>query len=561
VAQMKKKASIRRDKTKKVVRSYFDASPRKDAAKVGAKAKIAMKGTAATTPERADAFLAENRAAFQLQNVELRRDVVKEGTASASVRYEQRHHGLPVYGAQLVVGLPKSGGEPTSAVNKVDYELPPDLTPDKVTLTGEQADEVVRRALRTQFSEVVTGPPRLFTYRAEKPVPIVHSNLSPEGVARIRAVTALGKREAGRVYLAYRIEADTRDAEGQPRGQWEVMVDAVGGDLLSVKDRRRYAAPKAYVFWPDPITSSRNPGLSWATPATTLDQERKAVTLRNVNPPVNGTYALSGTWVTSVDNEPPAFRPVTSKTDFKFAAKDRAFLSVMAYHWLDMLIVYLRSFGIPTLNAAMTKPIRVDAQGLSGEDQSHFVPTAAQSYHIAFGEGGIPDASDPHVVVHEYGHAVHHFLGTDQGGYEEGFNDFMAAAWLDRFNPHKFQRAAVFPWDNCAALNYAPKRRLDLKEKFSDSGFGGYDEYLQGDVLATALWDLFLSLGGSGKVSSRKKAADTVIRIYLEMLISAADLSPSDDLANGLLVADQALNSGANKPAIKNAFKARGLTL
>jgi hypothetical protein len=35
------------------------------------------------------------------------------------------------------------------------------------------------------------------------------------------------------------------------------MVNAVDGELLS-KDRRRYAAPKAYVFWPDPITSSRN---------------------------------------------------------------------------------------------------------------------------------------------------------------------------------------------------------------------------------------------------------------------------------------------------------------
>ncbi len=560
MAPLKKNANVRRDKANKAVRSYFDASARPAAAKAGTRAKAAAEATA-TAPERADAFLDENRAAFKLQGVELRRDMVKEGAVSASVRYEQRHHGLPVYGAQLVVGLPKTGGQVTSAVNKVDYDVPADLTPDKVQLTAEQADEVVRRALRTQFSEVVTGSPRLVIYRGEAPAPAPRANLSAGEQARIRAATALGKGEPGRAYLAFRIEADTRDAQGLPTGQWEVLVDAVGGGVLAVKDRRRYAAPKGYVFWPDPITSSKRATLSWSTPVSTLDQQRKLVTLRNLSPAVSGAYALSGTWVTSVDNEPPAFPPVRSKTHFKFAAKDKAFLSVMAYYWLDRLIVYLRAFGIPTLNAAMTKPIRVDAQGLNGQDQSHFVVTAAGSYHIAFGEGGVPDASDPHVVVHEYGHAVHHFLGTSQGGYEEGFNDFLATAWLDQFNAHRFQRAAVFPWDNCAAVNWGPKRRLDLKEKFSDTGFDSYDMYLQGDVLATALWGLFLDRGGSGTAAARKKAANTVIRIYLEMLITAADDSAPADLANGLLVADQALNNGVNKAAIKKAFKARGLTL
>jgi hypothetical protein len=558
---MKKSASIRREKGGKAIRSFFDASPRKAAAKGGAKAKAMAAEAEVTTPERADAFLAENRDAFQLANVDLRRDLVKEGAASASVRYEQRHNGLPVYGAQLVVGLPKTGGEPTSAMNKVDYNLPADLTPAGVRVSPAQADTVVRDKLRGLFSEVVTGPPRLFAYRAEKPAPPPRANLSPDERTTLKKAGDLGSGEPGRPYLAYRIEADTRDAKGQSRGQWEVMVDAVGGGLLAVKDRRRYAGPDAYVFFPDPITSSQDATLSWATSVNTLNAQRKLVQLDNLNPPVNGKLALSGTWVTSIDNEPPVFPPVKSATDFKFEAKQKQFLSVMAYYWLDKLIVYLRTFDIPTLNAAMTRPIRVDAQGLQGQDQSHFVVTAAGTYHVAFGEGGVPDASDPHVVVHEYGHAVHHFLGTSQGGYEEGFNDFLAAAWLDRFNDKQFQRTAVFPWDNCAALNWGPKRRLDLGEKFSDAGFDGYDMYLQGDVLATALWALFLALGGSGNAVAREGAADTVVRLYLEMLITAADDSPAQDLANGLLVADQALNGGANKAAIKKAFKARGITL
>jgi hypothetical protein len=568
VVPLKKKARIRRDKANQAVRSYFDPSARKaPTKKKGAKAKgamatdVATDDVGATTPERADVFLEENRAAFQLQNIELRRDVVKEGAASASVRYEQRHHGLPVYGAQVVIGVPKAGGAPTSAVNKVDYDLPGALTPDRVKVTGEKADEIVRSALRAHFPEVVTGSPRLFAYRVDDQPLTVHPNVSAGEKARIQAVTALGQGKPGHAYLAYRIQADTRDAEGLPSGQWEIMVDAVDGGILTVKDLRRYSASDAFVFWPDPITSSGDAALSWATPASTLDQQRKTVSLANLDPPVNGTYALSGTWVTSVNIEPPAFPPVKTKTDFKFGSKDKAFLSVMAYYWMDRLIVYLRGFGIPTLNAGMNKPIRVDAQGYNGEDQSHFVTTAGGSYYISFGEGGVPDASDPHVIVHEYGHAIHYFLGTTQGGYEEGFNDFMAAVWLDRLNTRQFQRAAVFPWDNNAALNWGPKRRLDLKEKFSDAGFNQYGMYLKGDVLATALWDLFLAVGGSRTAAARQKAADTVVRLYLEMLITAADNSPAADLANGLLVADQALSNGVNKPAIKKAFKDRGLTL
>jgi hypothetical protein len=232
----------------------------------------------------------------------------------------------------------------------------------------------------------------------------------------------------------------------------------------------------------------------------------------------------------------------------------------MAYYWIDRFVVYLRGLGIATLNAAMTKPMPVDAQGVQGDDQSYFVVTGTGSYYLAFGEGGVPDASDPHVVVHEYGHAVHHFLGSRQGGYEEGFNDFMAAAWLDRFNTRRFQRFSVFPWDNCAAVNWDDKRRLDLEERFDDARFRTYGMYLKGDILATALWDLFLALGGkSTAAAKRRKAADTVIRTYLEMLITAADRSVAQDLANGLLVADQALNQGANKAAIKKAFRTRGL--
>src|ERR1700751_3920519 len=76
--------------------------------------------SAKTSSEKARDFLAANKDLFQLENVTVKPADRREGGATESLRYLQEHDSIPVYGAELVVGMEK-GGKVASAVNKLDY--------------------------------------------------------------------------------------------------------------------------------------------------------------------------------------------------------------------------------------------------------------------------------------------------------------------------------------------------------------------------------------------------------------------------------------------------------
>ena len=274
---------------------------------------------------------------------------------------------------------------------------------------------------------------------------------------------------------------------------------------------------------------------------------------------------MNGRWVETRDIESPDFDIPTTTTEFTFSAGDRRLLSVMVYFWLDRLIDYLHSFGIVTFNDAVdAQRIGVDAQGVGGDDNSHFTTDLQGRPYIAFGEGGVPDAADAHVIVHEYGHALHFFMDSNQNrnGSEEGFGDFLAGVWLDRFNARRFQRESVFPWDNNLGDRYSDDRFFDTRRKFSDSTFTRLSIHVKGSVLAATLWDLFVSLGGNSSVEAERiAAADRVVHLLLEALVSLADEASYLDIGRGLVLADATLNGGANAAAIQGAFASRGLVL
>src|SRR5689334_12878539 len=67
------------------------------------------------------AFLEANEDLFKLGNISLEESEVSEGQATKSVRYQQYYRKVPVYGAELVIGLRAIDGHIISADNKIDY--------------------------------------------------------------------------------------------------------------------------------------------------------------------------------------------------------------------------------------------------------------------------------------------------------------------------------------------------------------------------------------------------------------------------------------------------------
>ena len=66
-------------------------------------------------------------------------------------------------------------------------------------------------------------------------------------------------------------------------------------------------------------------------------------------------------------------------------------------------------------------------------------------------------------------------------------------------------------------------RRVDLTDKYSDSGYSGYAAYHKGDVWASTVWDIYLALGGDSPYeASRKWAGNLVLKLLLEANVAYA---------------------------------------
>ncbi|NTW83609.1 MAG: hypothetical protein HGB36_09630 [Chlorobiaceae bacterium] len=541
-----KDARTRYDKKNNAVRSFFGTEL------VEKSRKALKKGV-----DKFDEFLDENQDVFKLEGITLEKTEERAGSTLSAVRYNQKHNGLPVYNAFLNISVRKSDNQVLSAVNKIDYELAKTCSAKAAKLDADDAVKFMHDRFDTTFGSLEHSAPELFVYRHS----ILESPQVPFDTDDIRnKMLESGSGKAGKVYLVWRIMMDT----AKPTGYWELLVNAEKAELVAVKDRRRFLTTrKANIYWPDPITSSQNTSLSWSSAESTLNNELEEVDLENLNDPSGSTYHLSGQWVNSAEREDPSFAPPTTTTDFKYTGKSRNLLSVMAYFYIDRVVEWLRTFSVPSFNNSMTGPIDVDAQAFNGDDNSHFVVPNSGNPFIGYGEGGTPDACDPGVILHEFGHALHHYVlgaSNSNSSFEEGFNDFLSCVFRDRYNEHQFDRANVFPWDNNSTVAWSDYRRCDLAARFDDSGYSSYGFYKKGNVYATALWDIYLNIGGGSSNSGvRLWAAGEIMHTYLEMLVAVGDNEPVLDLANGLIAADEARTGGLYKKVIWDAFRRRGL--
>lgn len=246
------------------------------------------------------------------------------------------------------------------------------------------------------------------------------------------------------------------------------------------------------VFMVNPVQSSGDQTLTdqkdaaSAVPASAY----ATVPLRNLD----GSGYLVGKWANVLSNTGPAAYSTTNT--FSFTRDDDRFEQVMAYFWVNQAQEYLQSLGfgttLPAVNAE-SQDVRVDQYGI---DNSY--STDKQDF-IRLGKGGVDDAEDGEVVVHEYGHAVHDSQvsgfgsSLDAGSIGEAFGDYLAVTvGLDAARqygwPVRAPEPCVADWDAVSYTATAPHclRRLDTSLVLEDRrGEVHYD----GMIWSAALWD------------------------------------------------------------------------
>jgi zinc metalloprotease ZmpB len=256
-------------------------------------------------------------------------------------------------------------------------------------------------------------------------------------------------RYMGNDYLVYRVVMAT----DRPVGEWEAYIDARSGALMQVADKSAYhhdrhtparrQSPRRVtvngtgnVFDPDPLSTARATyGGSYVdgadANAAVLTAQLRSVTLNDITL-TGATYSLVGPYAVLQDFEAPNKGLFTqASSTFNFDRNADAFEAVNTYYHIDAMMRYLNiTLGLAIMPYQYTGGVRFDPSGLSGADNSHYLGSSGR---LAFGEGGVDDAEDADVIIHELGHGLHDWVtvgGLSQvNGLSEGTGDYIAGSY------------------------------------------------------------------------------------------------------------------------------------
>jgi zinc metalloprotease ZmpB len=309
------------------------------------------------------------------------------------------------------------------------------------------------------------------------------------------------------------------------------------------------------VFMVNPVQSSGNENLTdqndsdAAVPASAY----ATVQLRNLD----GSGYLRGTWVTV---QSATGTPAYSTTNqFFYTRHQDQFEQVMAYFWVNQAQEYLQSLGFgSTLPGIVHESFNVKIDQYGGDNSYQ----TDKPYRIRLGKGGVDDAEDAEVIVHEYGHAVHQSQVPGFGSSEEAGS--IGESWGDYFAvsvglaadqqygwPRKAEEACPMDWDSTSYTS-APHciRRFDLNLTVADkTGEVHHD----GQIWSQALWEIRKGYQAMGKTTA------TWDRTLVQSQFSYAPDTSFSAAAKATYTTALA-NDGAKAAAlVKQRFAARGI--
>ena len=385
------------------------------------------------------------------------------------------------------------------------------------------------------------------------------------GVTRTRAPSSarLAIDPANDGALVWRVEIPS----AHPLGDFEVLVDAVSGDVLGTQNLLHdFRTGKAKLFDPNPVVE--NGGFAGLRSDHNdrdfhlLTALRRSVALPKIK---GGQNCLRGEWANArlghdahaVCKRSLRWKGVTRSSD-KFEA-------LMTYYEITRAQQYIHDLGFSRANH---NPIDDRSQlavaDALGMDNSFYSPFTRR---IKYGSGGVDDAEDADVIWHEYGHAMQdsesHSFSTSQdpasGALAEGSSDYWAAAMSSR-SPGTANEddVCIFDWDATTYGKFFPKvpsetsgrhcgRRADVTRTFDQAKsrcrrvpFGGRfvpDPHCVGEVWSSALW----SMRRRFVARAHAKGGARMDRVYLASQFLYTAKESFKDAGNALLCADEDL--------------------
>jgi hypothetical protein len=468
----------------------------------------AFRGAPATIAQQ---FIAANSELLGTRGVRLSRARELESLGAYHVIFQQRLHGLPIQRAYATVHMGREG-----SIYLVKNRVVPR---DFLKPAAEFAISMATARRRALLS--VSSQPRLMRIvsSAQMWFP-VKSILRP----------------------AYRVRIQKR----KPRGDWVIFVDGETGRILRKFDNLSEAV-FARIFDPNPVIA--------------LGSARELLNNGEFSVPPDAAYVRVRLRALRDRGELNGRRVTTSLTrrrvrltggHLDFASDNRAFEEVMTYFHIDRAIGYLESLGYRGRRAIFREALAINANGTE-DDNSWYSP---HDRSITFGLGGVDDAEDAEIILHEFGHAIQDAIcpgfgqSQEAAAMGEGFGDYFAASFFAEKKPPRY-RTSIGTWDGVEdTVNDPPcVRRVDLKvtcESFDHSETA--DEHDNGQIWSATLWDVRRALG-----------RDIADRLILESHFQLDGFTTFARGARAIIDADRNLNRGRNAEALRRVFRRRGI--
>lgn len=443
-----------------------------------------------------------------------------ESPASTQYTFQQLFQGIPIYQGGLTAIVDKKGSVRAILEN---LQLIPQEAPASFSLA---LSDLSQRMAETYGAYETKGKPMFFLHK-EKLIPIFHLTC----YAHSSSYT------------------------------FEVLIDAQSGEELSWKSLDLHLKPtsavkitgdtsaKGRVFIPNPCTQAQvNYGDLFIDSMdfhksifTTL---MDTVTLQDLCIEED-SFRLKGPYVEIKDLEGPAIKPVASKEGkFFFNRDEYGFEQVMAYYHIDRFQRKIRALGFKNLSDG---PILVDPQGILSDNS---VTTIRDSMPVLlFGLGGVDDAEDADVIIHEYGHALSFYASKGRAasgnverlGLEEGIGDYLAAIYSQDMGYDNWP--LLFNWDG---HNEFWSGRIA-----NSPGTYPPDDttiYTLGSIWASSILELRELIGKS-----------TVDSLFFQELYMNTETTTLPQAAQLFLLADSLLFGGMHTEEISFSFCERGL--
>ena len=303
------------------------------------------------------------------------------------------------------------------------------------------------------------------------------------------------------------------------------------------------------VFFPNPVASLGDQSLTDQKDAdyAALQPAYRMVTLTNLD----GSGYLQGDWANVRSGTGDAAFSATNT--FIYTRSDDRFEQVMAYYWITEAQKYIQSLGF----GSTLRPINMESQDVRinqlGYDNSF---SWDKKDYLRFGKGGVDDAEDAEVILHEYGHAMLDSQSTpfgafgaspEAGAIHEAFGDYWAVTVSAIIAPTA-DLPCVADWDSVSYTSATPHclRRVDTNLHYPEDLNGRVHH--DGQIWSRALWDIRNALG--------HVKADTLI---LEAQFSFPHDATMPEAAEEVVKAAERLYNAGVANIVRAAFEARGI--